>query len=181
MMNTFKSTFLLLNLALLPMTLTRAADAPSTFPVGEFTFTRPAAWESVAPSSPMRKAELNVVDVKSGAKAEVVFFHFGAGPAGGKQANIDRWFGQFAEARDQISPKVEDITIGKHAVAFVEAQGTFKSGMPGGPQTPMPGYALLGAIIESTQGNVFVKMTGPQALVKSASTDFRKMIEGALK
>ena len=37
------------------------------------------------------------------------------------------------------------------------------------------------AIIEAGQGNVFIKMTGPQALVKSASADFKKMIENAVK
>jgi len=180
-MSIIKTTVLLISLASTPIGILRAADSPATFPVGEFTFTRPSGWESVTPASSMRKAELKVVDDATKAKAEVVFFHFGPGPAGGKKANIDRWFGQFEEGRDKIGAKVEDVTIGKHAVSFVEAQGTYKSGMPGGPQTPMPNYALLGAIIESEQGNVFVKMTGPQALVKSASANFRKMIEGALK
>jgi hypothetical protein len=54
--------------------------------------------------------------------------------------------------------------------------------MPGGPRTPQPNYALRGAIIEDeSEGSVFVKMTGPAALVKSANDDFRKMIESALK
>ncbi len=180
-MHIIKTALFLLSLISAQIGVLCAADAPAAFPVGEFTFTRPAAWEWVAPSSPLRKAELKVVDEKTKAKAEVVFFHFGGGPAGGKKANIDRWLGQFEEGPDKINAKVVDVSIGKHAVAFVEAQGTYKSGMPGGPQTPMPGYALLGAIIESEQGNVFVKMTGPQALVKSASADFKKMIDGALK
>lgn len=180
-MRTIKTIVFLLALASIPVSSSPAAESPTTFPVGEFTFTRPASWEWVTPSSAMRKAELKLMDAKAGTKAEIVFFHFGAGPAGGKKANIDRWFGQFEEGRDKINAKVEDVTIGKHPVAFVEAQGTFKSGMPGGPQTVMPGYALLGAIIESEQGNVFVKMTGPQTLVKSGAADFKKMIEGALK
>src|SRR2546430_15041404 len=33
-----------------------AADAPSTFKVGEFTFTRPAGWGLGEAASPMRKA-----------------------------------------------------------------------------------------------------------------------------
>jgi hypothetical protein len=113
--------------------------------------------------------------------AEVVFYHFGAGAAGGTQANVERWFGQFEEPRDRINAKREDVTIGKHKVSYVSAEGTYKSGMPGGPQTPMPNYALMGAIIESDEGRVFVKMTGPRDLTRSATADFRKMIEGALK
>jgi hypothetical protein len=159
----------------------RAADAPATFKVSEFTFTRPADWEWVESASPMRKAELKVVDQKTKSKAEVVFYHFGQGPAGGTQANVDRWLGQFVEPRDKINAKTEDSSVGKHKVTYVSAEGTYKSGMPGGPQTPMPNYALLGAIIEASEGSVFVKMTGPKELTKSATADFKKMVESALK
>jgi len=158
-----------------------AADAPATFKVSEFTFTRPANWEWVESASQMRKAELKVVDEKTKAKAEIVFYHFGQGGAGGTQANVDRWLGQFVEPRDKINAKVEDTTVGKHKVSYVSAEGTYKSGMPGGPQTPMPDYALMGAIIESAEGSVFVKMTGPKELTRSATADFKKMVEGALK
>jgi len=159
----------------------RAADAPATFKVSEFTFTRPANWEWVESASPMRKAELKVVDQKTKAKAEVVFYHFGQGPAGGTQANVDRWLGQFVEPRDKINAKTEESTVGKHKVTYVSAEGTYKSGMPGGPQTPLPNYALLGAIIEASEGSVFVKMTGPKELTKSATADCKQMVESALK
>jgi hypothetical protein len=53
--------------------------------------------------------------------------------------------------------------------------------MPGGPQTPLPNHALVGAIIESPQGNVFIRMTGPASLVKSTLNDFKKFVETALK
>ena len=59
---------------------------------------------------------------------------------------MDRWFRQFEEPRDKINAKTEDVTVGKHKVTYVSAEGTYKSGMPGGPQTPMPNYALVGAI-----------------------------------
>jgi len=158
-----------------------AADAPATFKVSEFTFSRPASWEWIESASPMRKAELKVADASTTAKAEVVFYHFGAGGAGGTQANVDRWFRQFEEPPEKINAKSEDVTIGKHKVTYVSAEGTYKSGMPGGPQTPMPNYALMGAIIESGEGSVFVKMTGPKELTRSATADFKKMVEGALK
>ena len=159
----------------------RAADAPATFKVSEFAFMRPTNWEWVESASPMRKAELKVVDSKTKEKAEVVFYHFGSGGAGGTQANVDRWFRQFEEPRDKINAKTEDVTVGKHKVTYVSAEGTYKSGMPGGPQTAMPNYALVGAIIQAEQGSVFVKMTGPRDLTGSAAADFKKMIEGALK
>jgi hypothetical protein len=45
----------------------------------------------------------------------------------------------------------------------------------------MTGYALCGAILESPDGNVFVKMAGPEAVVKSASEAFKKMVSEAAK
>jgi hypothetical protein len=140
------------------------AQEHSTFPVGDFTFTRPAKWEWADSTSQMRKAQLNVTDVASKASANVAFYYFGAGGAGGVQANVDRWLDQFAEPRDQINANVEHTTVGTTKLTYVQAEGTYKSGMPGGPTTPMPGYALIGAILESANGNVFVRMTGPKGL-----------------
>jgi len=158
-----------------------AADAPATFKVSELTFKRPGSWEWVETASPMRKAQLKVNDADKKNSAEVVFFHFGSSNGGGVKANVDRWFSQFQEPREKIAAKSEETTIGKHKVTFVRAEGTFLSGMPGGTRTPQSNYALRGAIIESAEGDVFVKMTGPAVLVKSAEDDFRKLIESALK
>jgi hypothetical protein len=155
-----------------------AAEAPKTFTVSEFTFERPANWEWVDVTSSMRKAQLKVPGADKSQSAEVVFFYFGEGNGGGTKANVDRWLGQFEE---KTNPKVEDTTVNKHRITYVEIEGTYMSGMPGGPRTPQPKSMLQGAIIESSAGNVFVKMTGPTATVKGAKQDFKKMIEGALK
>src|SRR5213594_3853012 len=87
------------------------AEAPATFKVSEFTFTRPAAWEWMEVTSSMRKAQLKVVDAKSKASADVIFFHFGPGDSGGTKANVDRWLGQFVEPREKINPKTEEVTV----------------------------------------------------------------------
>ena len=99
----------------------------------------------------------------------------------GEQANVDRWLSQFTEPSDQINAKVEHTTAGKTKLTYVQAEGTFKSGMPGGPTTPKPDYALLGAILESDNGNVFVRMSGPKELVKSSLAEFKKMIESGAR
>ncbi len=181
MRNFLMSSRRLVGAIVLFVSLAAARGAETTFKVGDISFTRPAKWEWVEVSSPMRKAQLKVTDEKGTASAEVVFFQFGPGPMGGVKANVDRWLGQFAEPRDKINAKTEEVTVGKTKVTYVQAEGTYKSGMPGGPQTPMPDYALAGAIIDASEGNIFVKMTGPKALVKSSVDDFRKMIESGLK
>jgi hypothetical protein len=157
------------------------AEAPATFKVSEFTFKRPAAWEWVEVTSQMRKAQLKVVDPKIKGSGDVIFFHFGPGNGGGTKPNIERWYSQFQEPRDKINARSEETTIGKHKVTYVQAEGTYMSGMPGGPQTPMAGAALAGAIIEAEQGNIFIRMTGPKELVTASLADFKKMVESGLQ
>jgi hypothetical protein len=153
-----------------------AADAPADFKVGEFTFARPSAWEWVESTSSMRKAQLKIAGTGQ-ESAEVVFFFFGAGGGGGTQANIDRWLGQFKEPREQLKSKTETATVSGRKVSFVQAEGTYLSGMPGGPKTPQSNTMLLGAILESDEGNVFIRVTGPAKLVKDSQPVFRKMID----
>jgi hypothetical protein len=158
-----------------------AAEAPGNFMVGEFTFARPADWQWVESTSAMRKAQLKIESTDKKDTAEIVFFYFGEGGGGGTKANIDRWLGQFEEPKDKISSKVEEtIMVNGRKLTYVQAEGTYLSGMPGGPKTPQKNTVLMGAILESDQGNVFIRATGPAGLVKSSQAAFRKMVEGAL-
>ena len=157
------------------------AESPS-FEAGGFRFVVPDGWQSVTPASPMRKAELRVPGPEgTGDKGQAVItvFHFGPGEGGGVQANVDRWFGQFGGDRDAIGAATAKETIGTVPVTFVRARGTFQSGMPGGPTTPLENQALLGAILESPAGDVYVKMTGPAPTVESAEPAFAAMIRAA--
>lgn len=169
--------FALSALLLAAVTVT-AADAPATFKVSDFTFSRPTTWEWTESTSSMRKAQLKVTGADK-SSAEVVFFFFGAGGGGGTQANIDRWLGQFQEPREKLNSKTEQITVSGRKVSLVQAEGTYLSGMPGGPKIPQGNSMLLGAILESEEGNVFVRMTGPAKLVKESQPQFRKMIDSA--
>ena len=125
----------------------------------------------------MRKAHLKVA--QGGQEAEVIFFFFGPGGGGGSQANIDRWLGQFKEPREELKSKTEQGTAGGRKVTHVQAEGTYMSGMPGGTKTAQPNSMLLGAILESDAGNVFIRMTGPAKLVTESRAEFRKMIDSA--
>jgi hypothetical protein len=153
------------------------AEPASPIKVGPFTFTAPEGWRSVTPSSPMRKAQLEVA--RGPDKADVTFFDFGPGQGGSTADNIARWYAQFpGSEKKQIT---ENVQVGAVKITFAMTDGTFSSGMPGGPTTPMPGYALCGAIMETAEGSVFVKMTGPDAVVKASIQDFKKMVSDAAK
>jgi hypothetical protein len=157
--------------------LVAAAIAAETVKVGSFSFTAPDGWKQVTPSSPMRKAQLEIA--RGPEKAEVTFFDFGAGQGGSAAENVARWYGQFpGSEKNRIT---ENVQIGPVKITFATTDGTFSSGMPGGPTTPMPGYALCGAIMETAEGSVFIKMTGPEAVVKASTEAFKKMVSDAAK
>ena len=150
--------------------------AAESFKVGSFTFEVPEGWSKVTPSSPMRNAQLEIA--RGHDKAEVTVFHFGGG-SGTPADNIARWFGQFPGSDEQRKTETTEVAGVKITIATTE--GTFSSGMPGGPTSPLPGYALCGAILEHSSGDVYVKMTGPAAVVKSAADTLKKMVSDAAK
>ena len=162
--------------------LVRAEQPAAAFKAGDFSFAIPTGWRSVEPSSPMRKAELRVPGPEgTGAAGEAIItvFHFGQGQGGTVQQNIDRWFGQFDGDNDAKGAASAKETIGTVPVTFARARGTFQSGMPGQPTTPLEGQALLGAILESPNGDVYVKMTGPAPTVEKAELAFVQMVREA--
>jgi hypothetical protein len=158
--------------------VTLRADDPVSFQVGGLTFKRPADWAWVPVSSPMRKAQLKVPGAKSDQAAEITFFHFGPDSGGDIQSNAQRWVSQFRG--NENAAKIETQEIGGAKVTLVSTEGTYSSGMPGGPTTTLDNYALLGAIIENPEGNVFVKMTGPAPLVKESRKKFLDFLGTAL-
>ncbi len=163
----------------LPERVSAQASDAAPFTVSELKFERPGSWQTVRPRSSMRKAQFSVPNAKGGEAAEVVFFHFGRGNAGGTQANIDRWFRQFQEPKAQLNARTEEAKAGGIPVTFVHAEGTFMSGPPVGRKVPKAGFALLGAIVEAEQGFIFVKMTGPKAVIAGAEADFKTMVTSA--
>ena len=80
------------------------------FTAGGISFEGPNGWQTQKPSSSMRKAQF-AVKGKDGKLAEVVFFHFGPGGAGGVTANVKRWLGQFREPAVQLNAQTMIETI----------------------------------------------------------------------
>jgi hypothetical protein len=167
----------LLALALFTTVAARAED-PAVFEVGGLKFARPADWKWVEVTSPMRKAQLKIPGASAEQSADVTFFHFGAGGGGDVTSNAQRWLAQFKSPEG--AAKIEPQEIAGTKVTLVTTEGTFSSGMPGGPTTAIENAALLGAIIEGPDGNIFIKLTGPAALVKGLRAKFLEFITAAL-
>ena len=145
-----------------------------TFVVAQRTFQVPETWKAEQPSSKMRKAQYKF------GKTEIVVFYFGAGSGGSADANVTRWLGQFKEPKEELSSKVEKKKIKSDTITTVSAKGTYMSGSPFGEKTPMPNYAMRGAIIEFKGGPVFIKMTGPIDEVTKSAADFDKTARSGL-
>ena len=153
------------------------ADDPAKFAVGAYEFTRPAEWKWVEPTSTMRKAQLQIAGKDGARSADVTFFFFGSGQGGDVGANVQRWLGQFTGKPD--ANKTEPLEVKDVKVTLVSTEGTMKASPFGGQPDDLPDSALLGAIIEHAEGAVFVKMTGPVALVKESREKFVAMVKAA--
>lgn len=155
----------------------RAQIQPFNFMIADLTFTRPSSWEWIVPESNTRKAELKIWTEKKNQWSDVVFYLYKPGDDFGKPDScVKRWVAQFQEKAD-IKPKVEKITIGTHQVTFAQMEGTYKVGKP---VTLLQGHTLYGAIIETAQGNIMIRMTGPKHLAENSIAELKRMIEGAL-
>ncbi|MBL69902.1 MAG: hypothetical protein CMO74_15910 [Verrucomicrobiales bacterium] len=158
-----------------------AADKPVVVEVAGVKFTAPAQWASERPASRMRAAQFKVPGPKDLKPASCVFFYFGPGGAGGAEANVKRWLGQFAPA-PKVKSDVKSEKIGGVGVTHLIARGTYLDGPPfGGAKIPRKDYAMRGVIIMAPRGAIFIKMTGPNAVVEGAEKALTAMVQGALK
>jgi hypothetical protein len=165
-----------------PRTLDKLADGRLV--LGPFSLVVPADWTAKPVASSMRAAAF-AVPGKAGADAELIVYYFGAGGAGGIDANLDRWLGQFVQPDGKKSRDVAKIETSKLAgldVTTVSVAGRFVApAMPGGSDmVDKPDQALLGAIVASPSGPYYWKLVGPRPTVDGQAAAFRAML-GSLK
>jgi hypothetical protein len=126
----------------------------------------------------MRAATYTVGD------AECVVYFFGQGQGGGVDANIARWKSQFAQSDGKpVTPKVSKRTIHSLPVTLVDLSGNY-TGM-GGPMAAAPsmnpGYRMLGAIVENSGGNIFIKFAGPEKTIAANQSKFDQLLNSVDK
>ena len=154
-----------------------------TIASGAFSLEAPAGWKRVQPKSGIVETEFAVLPEAEGEQPGRMTV-MGAG--GSVQANVDRWYGQFAQpdgsaTKDKATTKT--VKLAGCTVTMVDVSGTFKD-TPGGPfaggkTIERPDYKMLAAIVETPDaGSHFLKFYGPAATVAKEADGFRKMIEG---
>jgi len=98
------------------------------------------------------------------------------GAGGGLVANVNRWRGQMGAdplTPDQVAELPKKPLFGQPAT-FVSVDGDFSPGM--GSTEVREDYRLLGLILSSDAGAVFVKMTGPRELVVANEEKFDRFV-----
>ena len=151
---------------------------PRTFEARDLKLQIPARWEEQEPANRLRLAQFAIPAAAGDDEAgELVV----SGPFGGTdQANIERWFGQFAAEGRTAKMAQGTGTTGEYIV--VELAGTYNK--PVGPPIqgrtePTAGFKMLGIIVKlDPGGNYFLKLTGPANTVDAAAEELRATIGG---
>jgi hypothetical protein len=160
-----------------------AQDAKVTeLKAGSFTFKVPAPWVAKAEPRMMSAGGFNLPGKDGADPVEADFYHFGAGGGGGIEPNIKRWQSQFTAGADGKAPVMEreELSFGSDKALLVTLKGTFLSGPAMSPnKTPKPGYAMLGAILPSKDGDVFIKITGPEAATLTTKEQVKSILKAA--
>jgi hypothetical protein len=142
-------------------------------------WTAPAGWKAEGPR-PMRAATYSIAPAAGDtAGAECVVNFFGPGQGGGVDANVERWKGQVLGPDGKpANAKVGKRTVRGVPITIIDSSGSY-TGM-GGPMMAspkaVPGYRLLGAIVEGPGGSVFFKLTGPVKTVASQQKHFDQLL-----
>ncbi len=151
-----------------------ADDDKQTMKLGPITIVAPKDWTYKKPSG-FIAYEFTV----PASKDDKTDGRFTASSAGGTvEQNITRWYDQFTQddgGDTKKRGKSEKKTISGQTVHFVDVRGTFKDLRPG--TSPQKGYRLLGAIVETDEGNIFLKLVGPERTLGDHEKAFRRMVE----
>ena len=148
---------------------------PVAFRIGSVRFDRPEGWNYSLPADGVRAAQL---EKRSGGLPMIMTFtRFPPGSGGSVQANLDRWMGQFLSTEtpaEILKPEGTALPL-----TTVSITGTMRGGVPGGPAKNTPACLLLGAILESPDGLVVVKLAGPKSQVGREQKVFIDLVRAA--
>jgi hypothetical protein len=147
---------------------------------GKISLMAPEAWQKKQPRVRIIEYEFATPAVEGDADDGRVTI-MGAG--GEVQANIDRWLAQFNPAEGKTikdSSKVRELEAGGQKVHLVDISGTYKD-QPAGPfaggKTVLrENYRMLGAIVQTDEGNYFIKYYGPKKTVDANEKGFNEMV-----
>lgn len=133
------------------------------------TWAIPDGWSENTEPDPMG---MRLVDLRFGPNKEgECYISLMPGSAGGLEANVNRWrtqMGQTPYTPEEIAKLPKKPFFNRDAT-FVAFDGDFKGF---GAEAAKTGYRMLGLIHSTEQATIFVKLTGPKALVEQNTAAF---------
>jgi hypothetical protein len=152
--------------------------------LGAIAVAAPEGWKDEPVTSSMRRAQWKI-DAEGG-QAELVVFYFGQMGAGSVEKNLERWYGQFAQADGRPSKEVAQTTektVADMKVTRVEVGGRYVAEVrPGaGERHDVADARMLAAIVEAPDGAYYFKLIGPDPTVKAAAAGFDSMLDSVVK
>lgn len=132
-------------------------------------WTVPEGWSESSTPDPMG---MRLIDLRFGPNQEgECYISLLPGPSGGLEANVNRWRTQMglpAYTAEEFAKLPKKPFFNRDAT-FVSFDGDFKGF---GAETAKTGYRMLGLIHSAEQATIFVKLTGPKALVEQNTAAF---------
>jgi hypothetical protein len=166
---------------MLPMPALRGEEpAAKPLKIGPLTFSLAEPWKVSDQPKPMSQGTIELPGKDGAPGLTASFFHFGAGQGGDLQGNIQRWQGMFQPSPAAKTVK-EEMEFGKAKATIVSITGTYVGSRFTPEKEPRVGYTLLAAVLPSDDGDVYVRLVGPEAGVTAAKEDFKKFLLTAAK
>ena len=147
----------------------------------ELKFRVPAGWVEEERTSSMRVAQYRLPKAEGDTEdASLVLYYFGQGQGGSVTANIDRWIAQMKQPDGSPvkGAKDEHLEANGLKVTTVDLSGTYVAETAPGSGTfnNKPGYRLRAAVVETPNGNYYLKLVGPEKTVTQWNDSFLSYI-----
>ena len=154
--------------------------APAGFEA--LAWTAPEGWIEEKPNTGMRLAQYRLPRVDGDEEDAVCYVSHFPGTGGSVEANLNRWYDQFAQPDGSPSSRAANVKKAKHnglPQTTVDVSGTFRQmTTPMGPQSEeKPNFRLLGGVIETPIGPWFVKTVGPERTVAKWEKSFYEFMK----
>ena len=148
---------------------------------GSLRFDPPPDWVRIETSSPSRVAQFGLPRASGDPEdAELVVYYFG-GEGGAVEANLERWTNQMLQPDDRPSSDAATTTsfeVAGMSVIVLDVPGIYTAQVqPGsGMRYYKRGFRLKAAVVETSAGPYFFKLTGPGRTVTEHESAFNALL-----
>jgi hypothetical protein len=135
----------------------------------------PTAWEKQQPKNQFRMLQYRVPKAE-GDPADAEFYVSKLSGGGSVEDNLKRWANQFADAKVGETGKAERDGL---KIYTTEIAGTYLDRpFPASPKvTERKDYKLLGAIVETSDGTLYIRVTGPAKTIDAHKAGWENLIK----